>query len=297
MIRIEIPNYIREVKLSESQRPKYYEWNPITDIITAKNKNLLQRFTRESNVHNEYSVNNLKDIYCVGIFFKKKIIGEITSNGVSWVRKFYNQSYNYPLNELKYYLIEKQSKDLILANPNQVGQPNIKPIKGQDIYSSGEHIRAAVISNIKRSFLKYIKDIPPITEFPLKMTLEIHDTIKAWTDNSNDDIGKAWDVDNRGYPYCKALPDLLKQEGVIPDDDRLRVTQPPHAVFVPIEEGQMRKLVLIIEKDTRECIVNHPVYNGTVQRTLFKKVKIDVREEGVVKTRRKKDIKKISFKK
>jgi hypothetical protein len=268
-LEVVIPNYIREIQLSNSQRPIYYEWDEITNNVRAKNKALLQRYVKDSEAvkHNngKVSIDNISNDYCIGIFHKNKLIGEY--NNICEARYYNNvKSYSYQKNELKYRLIDKQSKDLIIANPNQVGQPNIKAIKGQDIYTGGEYIRAAVISEIKKSFTSYVKNLPVITEFPLKITLEIHDSIKAWTDNSLDEVGKAWDVDNRGYPYCKAFPDLLIQLGKIPDDDRLRITQPPHPVFVPIKEHETRKLVFIIEKDNRICIVNNPIYNGTQVR-------------------------------
>jgi hypothetical protein len=294
MIIIEVPDYIREIKLSNSQRPVYFEWNPISNEVKSKKKGVLQKYVKDINLFkargNKMSINNIHANYCVVILHKNEIIGEVNKDESF---RFYLTHKTYTQDKLKFCLATKD-KQLVIANPNQVGQPNIRPIKGQDIYTSGEFIRAAVIGEIKRSLIKYLKDLPVIKEFPLKITLEIHDTIKAWTDNSADEIGRHWDVDNRAYPYCKAFPDVLMDLGKIPDDDRLRITQPPHPVFVPINEGEQRKLIFIIEKDVRECILNHPVYNGTVVREKIVKVRT-----SKVKTERpvKKEIQILKFKK
>lgn len=299
IITVTIPNYIREIQLSRSQRAIYFEWDSFRDNIKAKNKPLLQKYIKDKNqaiMENRVSVSNLEKGYFIGIYVKTLLVGSVVITGGKPTDSLYNGK-NYNRKDFKYYLTESDSKTIILANPNQVGQPNIRPIKGQDIYTGGEHIRAAVIDNIKTSLMSYVRGIPVITEFPIMIDMEIHDTVKAWTDNSSDVVGGNWDVDNRGYPYAKAFPDLLVKLGKIPDDDRLRITKPPGALFVPIEEHETRKLVFKIYADTRECIKNNPYYNGTIVREEIRKVKQKPKTKSNPQDYKPKELRTIKFKK
>lgn len=149
------------------------------------------------------------------------------------------------------------SKEFVIANPKTHGTEKIKIINGQKIYN-GEiqrWDRAKLMDTIHKSFIPYICKLKAIKEFPIKIYCEVHDLV-------DDPLLKnqVWDLENRVFPYFKGFHDVLKHQGIIPDDNILYITQPTAARFIPIEEGQERKLVFIIEKETDERVLNHSKY-------------------------------------
>lgn len=174
--------------------------------------------------------------HCWGLF-------KVTENGKKVTREF---------------LIKTASKERIIFNGHLVGKQNIKNINGQDIYNGNVAgpARNKLMSCIKNEFKKYIKPILPISKFPIRINIYLFDTILD-DEFSN---GQDWDVDNRFFPYGKAFADVLKHEGKIPDDNRYYITEPPHAIFVPVHDTQDRKLVVRIYKDNRPIILENYLY-------------------------------------
>lgn len=158
----------------------------------------------------------------------------------------------------KFMLVEIASGERVIANPHLVGKVNIKNINGQDIYNGvvSKHDRNNLIGQIKKQFKQFLCDLKPINKYPLRIDVYFFDTI------IDDEFGGGmdWDVDNRAFPYCKALSDLLKQEGKIEDDNRYFITEPPHPIFVPVDDVQDRQLVIRIYQDTRLIIKNNYLY-------------------------------------
>ncbi len=270
-IKIVIPQYIREVQTSKRQQPSFYTWNGST--IKGKKKKLLNQFIRKeclnaSNVLPEH----LKDEYCIGVFKKDKLI---------WTLTQLSQILLNNEDEIgnKYIVINKETKEKIVANESQVGKPKFQAIKGQDIFSGNlrEHLKGTIFQAIKQSFLPYVKDMPKITEYPVRIRMYIYDTVKSYNDNTQkNELGRRWDVGNRAYPYGKAFLDLLVtgtdgtnkiMESKLIDDDRLHVTEDPQGgIFCPLRnnDSSRRKLVFIIEKDTRKIIKNNKFYNPKI---------------------------------
>ncbi len=99
-----------------------------------------------------------------------------------------------------------------------------------------------------------------ISDFPIRLEAEIHDTILS--------EGKSlWDIDNRFYMYGKAFQDVLtgnKVRGfargtvVIPDDHNLFISKPPAPLFIPVDTTEERKLVFILLKEDDPRILNNP---------------------------------------
>ena len=270
---LEIPHYIREAKLSNSQRAIYYEWNGIT--IIAKRKKLPIKFIndRKNVIENNGNVRprHLVKPYAIGIFKGTICFGKIdpVSEEEVWTRVPNKTDQK---KATRHYLYDTTTGDLVISNPNTVGQPKYINIKGQDMYSGqNDYLRNNILQAIKSYFKKHVRKLKPITEFPLVIEMEFHDTIRTWTSRSTDEIGEPWDVDNRTAPYAKAFPDVLITEGIIPDDDRLHVTQPPKGIFCPIQNDRDRKLVIKIYQDTRDIIKNSPYYNGTFKIVTKKK--------------------------
>ena len=163
----------------------------------------------------------------------------------------------------KEYLVETKTGERIIANPRVVGTPSIKLINGQKIYNGEIHSfqKEVIMEAIRSQFAEYTKDIEPITDYPIRILGELHDTYIDEYTNEQD-----WDVDNRFYPYAKALPDVLsgwkvwhkikkkfiwKADKIIPDDHRGYITQPPTPLFFPISNGEERKIVFKIYHDLR----------------------------------------------
>jgi len=159
---------------------------------------------------------------------------------------------------LREFLIDLQTNEKVVSNASHVGAKNIKNINGQDIYNGNvaQHDRNKLMGVIHSQFKSIIKHITPITRFPIRIDVYLHDTIID-TEFSN---GQDWDMDNRFFPYGKALADVLKKEKIIPEDNRYYITEPPHAIFVPVEDTEDRKLEVIIYQDTRKVIADNFLY-------------------------------------
>lgn len=214
-ITVEIPQYLRKVKLSESRLVKYYE--------KGKNHPKAKRYQDKT--------------------------------------KYDWQKFNQ-----KTFLVDLETGEKVISNPRAAGTPRYITINGQKIYNgeASKHIRNKVLSAIKESFAPYVNKLSEITEFPLVLELEVHDTIREGSSNS------LWDVDNRAWPYIKAFQDCLtgnkdktgkyRNKQIIPDDCVLFITQPPVPKFLPIEEEKDRKLVFRIKKEKDDRILKHEGY-------------------------------------
>ncbi len=279
IIRIEIPNYIRQVRISEEQQPVYYEFKK--NIIKAKNKLLPDKFidrTKQKLIESQATQpQDLKSDYKIGIFRGDKLQGILTdttlfgeySETITW----YIRDSELPKGSLKKpqkYLLMTNEGEKIIANPKKVGNPNIITIRGQDIYSGNvrDFLRGKIMQEIKESFLPYVKDLDIIDAslYPLRFKCYLFDCV-------NNVVGgkvteQRWDVGNRIYPYSKAFLDLLStgKSGVkdgegnpiiyfspkIKDDDRLHVTEDPQGgIFCPVDDVSESKLVFIIGKDDK----------------------------------------------
>ena len=252
IIRIEIPEFVRQVKMSEKQKAQYFEWTGI--FIKGKGRKIPIKYFRnkieidkpclEDLVENQFVIGLLKTNKIIKVFGTTETIKE--EQGCKLVLcKARNTKY-LP----------------IITNPKRVGKPRYYLINGQDIYNGklNHHSRGFIMDKIKECYLPYVKDISPINEYPIRIDVEIHDTIKNFYDRSKEGLGQRWDVDNYAFPYMKAFPDLLYKLGKIKDDDRLHITQPPIPRFVPIDNHKKRKLVFILYKDERPEITNNKTY-------------------------------------
>lgn len=153
----------------------------------------------------------------------------------------------------------------VVANPKAAGTPKLYTINNQDLYNSNVHTftRNKIVKEITRSFEPYLLKMEPIPEeyFPITITMEVHDLI-------HDPLLKnqEWDMDNRGQGwYSKVFQDLLKKAGKIPDDNIRFITGPPAPIFCPINPGQDRKLVFIINRDTRKEILENEFYQSPIK--------------------------------
>ena len=250
-IIIEIPEFVRRIKLSEKQRAKYFECNG--KCIKGKGKNLpISFYKNKYTIPLNTTIEDLKEHFIIGIFKNGKIIATTRENSMlpNFEKLISNKELSYKL-----CTINRNKVEPILCNPKTVNTPKWYLIKGQDIYSGviNEHQRGFVMDSIKRCYLPFVKDIEPIKNYPVKIDCKLYDTIKNYYDKSKNE-GQRWDVDNYMYPYLKAFPDLLVSLGKLKDDDRLHLPSTIKTEFIPIKNHHNRKLVFTITEDNREEI-------------------------------------------
>lgn len=270
--KIEIPRYIRQIRLSDKQNPIYYEY----DINFGRFKVRGNRKIRKSFVRSmdrllqdggDLTLYNFNfDKYKVGIFINGKLRGELIynpgkSNNIE--HKYYKITSSLK-QRIRYIVCDRENNTKIIANIKSVGKPKIQTIRGQDIYSGGagfEFIRATIVSKLKEFYEPYIKFLPEIKSFPIYIFYEVIDTVRNDLDNHKDGVGTRWDVGNRVFPYMKSFSDCLEDNGIIPDDERLYVTG-DGSIFTPLPEHtpDKAKLIVYIYQDKRKEIITNQFY-------------------------------------
>jgi len=120
-----------------------------------------------------------------------------------------------------------------------------------------EFTRAKIVNLLKKDYYEKIQlyNFPVVgildeNDYPIRIELEIVDTIKNVYDRTKKGNGIRWDVGNRAYPYLKTFVDFLvdghKQfKGILPDDDRLHVEGESY-YFTPCDNHEDRKLIFRI---------------------------------------------------
>lgn len=266
MIRVEIPDYLRQIKVSDNQIPIYYTWDGNT--IRSKKRPLPEKYIQEDfrekikeDTKGIVLPQYLKKDFSIGIFKGDRLQGILDrvekdkTESIRWIIRDEELPKTVRNKNRKYCLMKDSER--ILANPKVVNTPRILTIRGQDLYNNKvkEHLRGFVIQSIKQSFVPYVKDIEIIKDYPVRVRCYLFDTF----DNVLDKNKGRWDVGNRILPYSKAFLDLLATgsdgqtkyfEPKLIDDERLYVTEDPQGgVFCPIPEGHQSKLVFVIAKD------------------------------------------------
>lgn len=265
MWKITIPQYPRRVKIAEARKEKYYLFNGIS--LSCGKKQLPVKYFQYPVTEEGYrpcSPRHLKLEYTLGVYAGSKLLGWYKRDEDGNYLTYRDKDFS---SDAKVYLIEADSKKRVLANPLTAGTPRWARVNFQDLYSGNmnQFTRAKMMQELKDFFRPYIADLPVIENYPLRMTLEIVDTVKNIHDNSKDgDYGQAFDVDNRGIIYFKCLLDLLVSEGKIKSDDRMYVTQAGGALFTPLptNNDDDRCLILHIDRDDREVITHNQYYKN-----------------------------------
>ena len=210
-ITIEFPNYPRKVQISAERRVKYYTPTKPPKAIKYNDRSKYQYLTKVGDK---------------GLF-----------------------------------LYELATDTKVIANPKAAGTPSFEIISAQKLYN--QHMtsftRAKVVNFLHSYFKKELLSKPGLLnsikllsdKHPLKMILEIHDTIKV-------DNNSFWDAGNRAWLYVKAFEDVLTNSDIIKDDNTLFIPRPCAAVHIPIADTDKRKLVIIIEPETDIRIINNP---------------------------------------
>ena len=274
LISIKIPEYIREVTVSNAQRPRYFEWNGTT--IKAKGKKLWKKCIKdiyydkielnEGNVLPQY----LEDKYRIALFHGDRIREIYQNEGFPNLCQAFLLTDKQLKKRKKYYLIELESLEKVVSNPTQVGTPNNEVITGQKIYDGNynEFTRAKIVNALHKMYEDKFNSIPDnklraLTDllnsnYPLWFCLELRDTVNAWNDKTKKGNGRRWDVPSRTFPYLKTFADFLTNNNYIEDDDRLHLLG-DGSFFTPVTRDEYRELIFHIYKDKRrfwETIIN-----------------------------------------
>jgi len=279
-LTISIPYYLREVETSKKQLPKYFEYKD--GNIKAKNKPLWKKLINPK-YHTEVgngssrrvSPDQLADGFTIGVFYGSKCcyMYNKTTKTLVIVPNITKTDYK---KKPKKVVIHEDTLERVIANPTQAGKPNTNVITGQKGYY-GIHTQNLIVSKLMESYLNKFKRLRPIdiesiiSKFnkfqPIWIILEIQDTVKAWNDNSKDNIGRPWDVDNRALPYLKTFKDFLVrgytdengnilQQPVLEDDHRL-IVMGDASIFTPIDELEVRCLKFHFYQDERQIWENY----------------------------------------
>lgn len=140
----------------------------------------------------------------------------------------------------KTYLFNKETDEVVIANPKASGTPKIWTINGQAIWSGMLHpnVRAKVARILHEYFNKKVKNLKKITKFPILINVTVIDDITS--------EGQLFDLDNRVLLYNKTFIDTLTENKIIPDDNVTFITE-INCKFVPLKEGEVRKLIYEIK--------------------------------------------------
>lgn len=275
-IVVEIPNYIRRVKVSEQQRAKLFE------VVggTLKGGSSIDKFLKPQYKGKRSLV--FDPIFLIeGYTIRYSYKGEVYKNYQDYVFKVKkpNTQETFSFRARKYlYDINKQ--DFVIANPTKVGKPRFEMIRGQGIYSGDitPFLRREIMSKIKDTLYEYIKDLPVINDdwYPVRITCQLHDSLV------DKEIEKAvkpnWDLDNRLFPYKKAFPDVLQSCNKIRNDSVPFLTKIDEEFVISDEP----KLVFIIEPDRRDEILNNPYYKDRINLLSYKEIKINENKVVVI---------------
>lgn len=269
-LKVEIPNYLRKITISEHQKPKYYLYDK--GVFSSGKKPLPMSYYKDNMIpppdveESGQAISQLKHKYSVGYYVDGKLTGYVTRDVQGRVSgKVYLSQKGYSTTG-RLYLIDANTFTRIVANPLTAGKPKEMRINFQDLYAGTifEHTRSKMVNILKEHMLPYVEKLPVIDAFPVRTLLEIKDTVRNITDRSKSTYGQDWDIDNRGIIYSKCILDLLVTLGKIPGDHRMYVTQAGGAIFTPLptDSDEDRKLIFHIIEDIRDEVKNSEHYKN-----------------------------------
>lgn len=148
------------------------------------------------------------------------------------------------LNEEKYYfdergiLYDRKTNLPKIKNSGTAGKPRLWVVNFQDIWNQKvtKQSRAIRVDKVKEAIIPYLKNIEPLTEFPIEVSIILYD-IKMPTD-----------ISNKGVIYTKVIEDLLTTLEKIPDDNVDFVNCSGRCKFVKVDNIKDKKMEIRIYK-------------------------------------------------
>jgi Holliday junction resolvase RusA-like endonuclease len=204
LLEIEIKDFITKIKTSESRNALYYEKEGKHKVPVTKEKHI----SPKGNCKYEWKNHKTST--------KTKII-------------LYDIATNKPL----------------IKNPKTVGTPKYIQIKGNTIYAGigGFINRMIIINGIKNNFRPNFINKTPIKQFPIHLEFIMYNELNLKNQLKKGKT-KSQDLDNVFNLYIKASQDLMKNVGLIPDDD-LRYIRSTSYKFIDSKE---KKLIINVYK-------------------------------------------------
>jgi Holliday junction resolvase RusA-like endonuclease len=140
--------------------------------------------------------------------------------------------------KIKTVLVDQSTGEPVIKNARAAGTPKFLAIKGNNIYSGfgGYHNRVLIIDAIKNNFKPFFKN-KKIEDFPIHLEFIFYDELNLSTSKEKN---QTQDLDNLSTLYVKASQDLMKAEGIIPDDNLLYIRK----ITTEFIESSHKKLVI-----------------------------------------------------
>jgi hypothetical protein len=156
------------------------------------------------------------------------------------------------------FVVDRSTGLRVVKNAKTAGTPKLMKIAGQDLWvGMDHHLRSKLAKEMKMYFWNYLKDIKPIKDikqYPIGIKLEIQD------------VYNEGDLDNMEHVYRKTIHDVLcgnvefvkgldgkfkpdrKKYYPIIIDDSKEYIQEIISSFIPIADHEKRKLIITIYK-------------------------------------------------
>lgn len=224
---IVMPDFPRQVKLSDARRAKYFKPG---DKLSLKylQKELLPK-----------PVDNLGNIsLTIEEFADGKYRNTAKDNKGNW--HFLNIDFEWKEHKLTKKKVERRLYDLIkkeyvVKNPLVAGTARWEIINGQSMYNGTyhPHTRDKIMKVIHDYMLTFLQGVTQISTFPLIIEGYMFDKGRSCEISK----GKGWDVGNRQFPYNKAFEDMLQHAGIIHQDDFEHIIGPPRLIFINLDNG------------------------------------------------------------
>jgi hypothetical protein len=157
-------------------------------------------------------------------------------------KKYLNARYEYIKHGVKWFLTDIVTGERVIANPIVAGKPKMWNVNFQAIWAGviKHQARALVTEKLKEIFSKYIKNIEPIKNYPVKFEIFIFD------------IDMPVDISNKGVIYTKIIEDLLTKYKVIIDDKAEFINDTGRCKWIKVNSEEDIKMVVRISKSDNE---------------------------------------------
>lgn len=221
MIKIEIINYIRKVKLSNNRRAKYWLFDK---VMQGKQKLPKKYLSKPSPI--SLGVESI-----IRTDSKSTIYYTIDTKKYAW------KEHKLSKGKSERRLINKDTGEYVIKNTKVAGTEKWEVINSQKIYNGGYHpvTRAKIITAIHDQIKEAISklSLSPFSEdSTIQIRAELYDYI-------NDPISRErWDLSNRMYIWHKSFSDVLQEVGLIKDDSCKYLRDEGRTTFIPIESGE-----------------------------------------------------------
>ncbi len=192
----------------------------------------------------------------------------------------------------------KKDKSGNIINKNTVGTPNYKKINSQFIYSGSPRTRASVVEAMKKYLSANIVanyDLESLKESFYNKEIRIKCLITCPYNYGNGVIMKkgvltvypvkkeyipTWDIGNLGFIWSKCFDDVLKELGLIKDDNVSIVKSTGSIEFIRNDNFEERNIRFIIETTYSESETEKRV-NSYIEKQILS-ILLEISDENLI---------------